>query len=99
MSESKVTSFGLPYDYKSVLHYHDREFAIDRSKKTIDTRGEKTVIGEAQHLSKMDVLKLNKLYHCMRQRYRGPEEDDDEGSGVTELEDNYIVVSLVDGKE
>ncbi|KAF8770922.1 Zinc metalloproteinase nas-7 like protein [Argiope bruennichi] len=23
MSESKVTTFGLPYDFKSVLHYHD----------------------------------------------------------------------------
>lgn len=46
----------------------------------------------------MDVLKLNKLYHCMRQRYRGPE-DDYEGSGLNELEENYIVVSLVGSKE
>ncbi|KAG8193977.1 hypothetical protein JTE90_013672 [Oedothorax gibbosus] len=95
MSDTKVTTFGLPYDYRSVLHYHDREFAIDRSKKTIDTKGEETIaIGEAERLSKMDILKLNKLYHCLKQKY--PFNEEDEGSGMTELEDNYIIVSLID---
>ncbi|XP_054717113.1 zinc metalloproteinase nas-7-like [Uloborus diversus] len=88
MSESKVTTFGLPYDYFSVLHYHDREFAIDRSQKTIQPRKE-VLIGKASELSKMDILKLNKLYHCPKKYYY---ETEDDGSGLTELEDNYIIV-------
>nr|XP_042895456.1 zinc metalloproteinase nas-7-like isoform X2 [Parasteatoda tepidariorum] len=94
MSELKVTTFGLPYDYSSVLHYHDREFAIDRTKKTIEPKLEKVLIGKAEQLSKMDILKLNKLYHCPKKKYK---EIEDEGSGLTELEDNFIIVSLADG--
>ncbi|CAL1292322.1 unnamed protein product [Larinioides sclopetarius] len=93
MSETKVTTFGLPYDFKSVLHYHDREFAIDRTKKTIEPKVNigKVIIGKAEELSKMDILKLNKLYHCPKKKYF---EFEDEGSGQTELEDNFIVVSI-----
>ncbi|GFY73339.1 low choriolytic enzyme [Trichonephila inaurata madagascariensis] len=93
MSDSRVTTFGLPYDFRSVLHYHDKEFAIDRSKKTIEPKVpvEKFIIGRADEMSKMDILKLNKLYHCPKKKLR---EFEDEGSGLTELEDNFIRVSM-----
>ncbi|GIY85321.1 zinc metalloproteinase nas-7 [Caerostris darwini] len=97
MSESKVTTFGLPYDFRSVLHYHDREFAIDRTRKTLEPKVSVggVVIGRAEELSKMDILKLNKLYHCpKRNKHRDYQEE--EGSGLTELEDNFIIVSLAD---
>lgn len=93
MSESRVTTFGLPYDFKSVLHYHDREFAIDRLKKTLEPKVGvgKVIIGKAEEMSKMDILKLNKLYHCPKKKLR---EFEEEGSGLTELEDNFIIVSM-----
>jgi len=34
-SSSKTTTFGLPYDYGSVMQYRRTEFAADESKPTI----------------------------------------------------------------
>ena len=92
MSPNKVTTFGLPYDYYSVLHYHDREFAIDRSRKTLEPIVGEPVIGQAVEMSKMDILKLNKLYRCPKNKMKMYSMEDDEGSGQTELEHNYIIV-------
>lgn len=92
MSSSKVTTFGLPYDYYSVLHYHDREFAIDRSQRTLEPIIGEPVIGKAVEMSKMDILKLNKLYRCPKNKMKMYGLEEDEGSGLTELEDNYIIV-------
>ncbi|XP_035225326.1 astacin-like metalloprotease toxin 5 [Stegodyphus dumicola] len=92
MSDAKVTTFGLPYDYASVLHYHDSEFAIDRSQKTIEPK-KKVVgkgIGKALNLSEMDIKKLNKLYRCSNKKPFDMEDDD--GSGSIDIEENYIIV-------
>lgn len=57
-----ANSFGLPYDYDSVMHYSNRAFSQDGSV-TIRAKGNKT-IGQRDGLSALDVAKLNLMYNC-----------------------------------
>jgi hypothetical protein len=60
------SNFGTSYDYKSVMHYQDNAFAIDRSKPTMITRDPKyqKVIGYAKGPSSEDILRLRRMYKC-----------------------------------
>lgn len=48
--------------YYAILQFHDGEFAIDRSQKTLKLTVNDKVIGQAVEMSKMVILKLDKLY-------------------------------------
>ncbi|XP_072255054.1 embryonic protein UVS.2-like [Pyxicephalus adspersus] len=58
-------TLGLPYDYKSVMHYGKYAYTINENQPTIIPTPDPAVpIGQRYGLSVLDVQKLNKLYKC-----------------------------------
>jgi len=63
--EATVTSFGVPYDYDSVLHYGGRSFSKDASRlATIVPLVSGARIGQRNGMSERDVEKVNRMYDC-----------------------------------
>jgi len=64
-SASQVQVFGQPYDYKSVMHYSEYAFSIDRRRlKTIEAINGISPLGQRDGFSQIDIKKLNALYEC-----------------------------------
>ena len=59
-----VNSFGVSYDYGSIMHYSSTAFAMDYSKPTIVPHQNGVVIGQRQGLSTKDSQKINNMYEC-----------------------------------
>ncbi|XP_036832944.1 astacin-like metalloprotease toxin 5 isoform X1 [Oncorhynchus mykiss] len=53
----------LPYDYDSIMHYGTYYFSSNRNP-TIDSKKSGVQIGQRNHLSPLDIARLNKLYQC-----------------------------------
>ncbi|XP_031658184.1 high choriolytic enzyme 1-like isoform X4 [Oncorhynchus kisutch] len=53
----------LPYDYDSIMHYGTNYFSSNRNP-TIDAKQRGVQIGQRNHLSPLDITRLNKLYQC-----------------------------------
>ncbi|XP_029565658.1 astacin-like metalloprotease toxin 5 isoform X1 [Salmo trutta] len=53
----------LPYDYDSIMHYGMYYFSSNRNP-TIDSKKSGVQIGQRNHLSPLDIARLNKLYQC-----------------------------------
>ena len=62
-STHKINSLGVPYDYKSIMHYSRRAFSKN-GKDTIVSRDGKTKNFGNDHLSTLDVLQTRRLYKC-----------------------------------
>ncbi|XP_021922076.1 low choriolytic enzyme-like isoform X2 [Zootermopsis nevadensis] len=63
----------LPYDYHSVMHYRAVAFSKDSISATIVPRDHKAffTIGQRVRFSPMDLAKLNVLYKCGSNYYKG----------------------------
>ncbi|KAB7495623.1 Astacin [Armadillidium nasatum] len=66
-----TTTYGVPYDYESIVHYRQYEFSMN-GRPTIITKDRRyqNIIGNVQTLSEKDILKLqirqlNILYKCI----------------------------------
>jgi len=57
-----VDSRGVPYDYKSVMHYGSRAFARPGAGFTIVGTDGRTDLGQRFGLAASDALQLNKMY-------------------------------------
>ncbi|XP_067672531.1 seminal metalloprotease 1-like isoform X1 [Haliotis asinina] len=64
---TQVDTFGLQYDYESVMHYNAYSFAIDRRKPTIIVKQRGAVIGQRTHLSPFDIEEIQIYYGCLAQ--------------------------------
>uniref|UniRef100_A0A7I4XYJ0 Peptidase M12A domain-containing protein n=1 Tax=Haemonchus contortus TaxID=6289 RepID=A0A7I4XYJ0_HAECO len=64
---SQATTYDLPYDNKSVMHYRKDEFAMP-SKISIRTKDPnyQDVIGNVEDASPNDYLKICKIYGCKK---------------------------------
>ncbi|KAL7645895.1 UNVERIFIED_CONTAM: hypothetical protein RMT77_002792 [Armadillidium vulgare] len=60
-----VDTYGLPYDYLSVMHYSQYAFSKN-GKITIETKDPnyQTLIGRRLTLSSLDIQKIKKHYNC-----------------------------------
>ncbi|XP_057314060.1 zinc metalloproteinase nas-15-like isoform X2 [Hydractinia symbiolongicarpus] len=60
-----IDSLGVPYDYKSIMHYRKTAFSKNRgiTVETLDPT-KQDVIGEQKALSKSDIKQINLLYKC-----------------------------------
>uniref|UniRef100_A0A670Z9S1 Metalloendopeptidase n=1 Tax=Pseudonaja textilis TaxID=8673 RepID=A0A670Z9S1_PSETE len=65
-NESLISDLNTPYDYESVMHYGPYSFSKNKSVRTITTKIPEfnNVIGQSQDMSKIDVERLNRMYHC-----------------------------------
>uniref|UniRef100_A0A915L3T4 Metalloendopeptidase n=1 Tax=Romanomermis culicivorax TaxID=13658 RepID=A0A915L3T4_ROMCU len=54
-----------PYDHESIMHYYDWAFSIDaKHLKSMKSRKKRHPMLGNELLSKFDVIKLNRHYHC-----------------------------------
>ncbi|XP_055948180.1 uncharacterized protein LOC129981378 [Argiope bruennichi] len=88
--ESIVSNLSVGYDYDSVMHYSAYEFARDPDKPTLVPLKPGVKIGEKDGFSKLDILKINKLYNCStiieaRDEGKVKGRKNDETEGVAEL--------------
>jgi len=61
----RVTHYGIPYDYGSLMHYGGTAFGIG-GRTTIQTidRSKQNVIGQRKGVSASDILMIKKMYNC-----------------------------------
>ncbi|XP_055349090.1 zinc metalloproteinase nas-14-like [Paramacrobiotus metropolitanus] len=57
-------TYGLPYDYESVMHYKHNAFAKNSSFPTILPTVRNSKIGQNKNLSPMDVVRINRRFRC-----------------------------------
>ncbi|XP_059382449.1 hatching enzyme 1.2-like isoform X1 [Carassius carassius] len=60
-----TNNLNTPYDYSSIMHYGRTAFAKQYGKDTITPIPNPSVqIGQRTEMSKIDILRINKLYEC-----------------------------------
>ncbi|KAL1460916.1 hypothetical protein WDU94_012852 [Cyamophila willieti] len=71
--QGTVRTFGMPYDYGSIMHYSGKAFSKDGSSSTIIPLypGAENIMGQRDGLSRVDLAKINLLYKCSKDYYRG----------------------------
>ncbi|XP_023281314.1 low choriolytic enzyme-like [Seriola lalandi dorsalis] len=57
-------NLGTPYDYGSVMHYGRFAFSRNREATIIPIPDRNAVIGRAEQMSPVDILRVNRLYRC-----------------------------------
>ncbi|XP_070588514.1 meprin A subunit alpha-like isoform X2 [Erythrolamprus reginae] len=64
--DSFISDLNTPYDYESVLHYGPYSFNKNSNVPSITTKIPEfnNVIGQSQDMSKIDLERLNRMYHC-----------------------------------
>ena len=60
----QTQTFGYGYDYASIMHYSGTAGAKSSRNPIIVAKDEGIVVGGAQELSPLDILKANALYRC-----------------------------------
>lgn len=60
-----MDTFGVPYDYDSIMHYNAYEFSKDDNKPTIIPKQPGVFIGQRIRLSTLDIKKIQILYGCI----------------------------------
>ncbi|XP_021955270.1 zinc metalloproteinase nas-15 [Folsomia candida] len=59
-----IQNLSAPYDLSSVMHYGSYAFSKDRRSATILPKDPNKKIGQRDNFSKIDILKINRLYQC-----------------------------------
>ncbi|CAB4060679.1 unnamed protein product [Lepeophtheirus salmonis] len=59
-----ATTFGLPYDYKSVMQYSRTAFSKNRRNTMTPTRAFRGPLGNRVGMTSLDIQKLNEAYQC-----------------------------------
>lgn len=63
-SESRINSFGVSYDYASVMHYGSYAFSRYPGRKTIESKPAGKKLGQRNGLSYKDKQQVQLLYGC-----------------------------------
>ncbi|XP_063238329.1 hatching enzyme 1.2 [Bacillus rossius redtenbacheri] len=82
---SRVTNYGILYDYGSVMHYSAHAFSKN-GEPTITPLDKEAEIGQRDGLSEKDVAKLHYMYNCM---------DDDSEEMYWELPEDRLPPSSI----
>jgi len=78
-------TFGLPYDYDSIMHYPRFAFSIDLSKPTIVTKNNE-LIGNRNGPSENDIERIRRLYSCSSNGVVAKEKEIETEPGMKEIE-------------
>ncbi|KAG5849135.1 hypothetical protein ANANG_G00106790 [Anguilla anguilla] len=60
----QTNNLGTPYDYSSVMHYGRYAFSKNREPTIIPIPNSNVEIGRRKQMSRLDILRINKLYGC-----------------------------------
>ncbi|XP_062405956.1 hatching enzyme 1.2-like isoform X1 [Sardina pilchardus] len=61
-----TNNLGTPYDYGSVMHYGRYAFSANRQPTIVPYPNANVQIGRATQMSRMDILRVNRLYGCKK---------------------------------
>ncbi|XP_065560955.1 zinc metalloproteinase nas-7-like [Artemia franciscana] len=61
--EDRITAFGQPYDWGSVMHYSEYAFS-NNGEPTIVSKPEGIPLGNDEGLTDVDAAKINAMYNC-----------------------------------
>ncbi|XP_058807167.1 zinc metalloproteinase nas-13-like [Phymastichus coffea] len=61
---TEVDTFGISYDYESIMHYPTYAFSRNGKPTIIVRKNKKMKIGQRQNLSLKDIKKIRKMYGC-----------------------------------
>ncbi|CAG7731718.1 unnamed protein product [Allacma fusca] len=61
---TSATTFGVPYDYVSIMHYEGNEGGIDPKLPTIIPKLAGIKVG-GNRLSELDIVRINRMYKCI----------------------------------
>ncbi len=63
-----TTTYDVPYDYRSVMHYDKSSFAIDGKSATMlpVDHAYDDIIGNGETATAGDWIKINRIYQCPR---------------------------------
>jgi hypothetical protein len=89
-SSVEAHSANLPYDFGSVMHYRAETFSRDGTSPTLVPLKDGVFIGQRERFSQLDLAKLNRLYDCGPEYYRG----DDVSTESTTSEPSSTTISL-----
>ena len=68
LKETEYNTFGLPYDYFSVMHYDTFAFSKEEGRlmtiETFDDPSKQNIIGHAQGVSAGDIELVREMYKC-----------------------------------
>ena len=67
--DREIDSGSSPYDYGSIMHYHDTAFSKNGQKTILLKKNTNVQIGQRVAMSKLDVEQMNTLYKCKRGKY------------------------------
>jgi hypothetical protein len=60
-----IPTYGIPYDFKSVMHYEEYAFAANWNKKTIVSKTNQQIDTSLNRCSWFDFMKLRLRYQCI----------------------------------
>jgi hypothetical protein len=61
----RVTHFGAPYDFGSVMHYSATSFSINGQPTIVPTQNlGGLVMGQREKMTDMDILRIKRMYGC-----------------------------------
>ena len=58
-----MDTFGIPYDYQSIMHYTRTTFTKN-GQNTLEAKADRNIKLGGGKLSAHDIKKLNKMYQC-----------------------------------
>jgi len=64
VKKSEVTTYGEPYDYRSIMHYGAYSSSKNGEKTMVRLDGKNEKLGNSVGFTQIDVNKLNKMYDC-----------------------------------
>ncbi|CAH1382705.1 hypothetical protein MTP99_006687 [Tenebrio molitor] len=79
--KGSTDGFGVPYDYRSVMHYSPSAFSVNGQSTIIPKDSSKNVkMGQRDGFSKGDIMKINAMYGCPNKAPGGGDPDKVSGS-------------------
>ncbi|KAJ6636301.1 Zinc metalloproteinase nas-14 [Pseudolycoriella hygida] len=61
--DSDVSTFGVPYNYESIMHYKGHDFSKNKQPTIVAKNGAK--VGSVGYLQETDIQKLKLMYECL----------------------------------
>ncbi|XP_046478181.1 hatching enzyme 1.2 [Neodiprion pinetum] len=90
-----VTDFGIPYDYKSIMHYSSHAFSKN-NQPTITPIKEEVKLGQRKGLTKKDIAKIDRMYEEECKARESSESSSESGSTSESSEEKNILGWLFD---
>ncbi|KDR21945.1 zinc metalloproteinase nas-14-like isoform X2 [Zootermopsis nevadensis] len=60
-----ATTYNVPYDYKSLMHYHNTAYSKNGKNTIVAKNDTSLILGQVEGPTEGDIKKIRKLYNCI----------------------------------